>query len=106
MYRHNAQWSCAYIVQEDFCVILPENHATHQPEQRARIVAGATDPDSELALETLTTSELDARLVSLQRTKTLVDKIKAMKDFAAHGHFVPGGEAEYAREVSRPPRPN
>ena len=88
-------------------MVLPADPARHVDERRAPAIAepdlassansAATPSDTDL--KPLTDIELADRLQLLQRSRSLIDKIKAMKDFARKGNFVPGGLEEYQREV-------
>ena len=78
--------------------------ATGRDEQRARVLSSLDDGTSvrAAAVADMTSDELDVHIHALQRAKSLIDKIKSMKDFVERGRFVPGGEEEYMREVLMP----
>ncbi len=103
-------------LQEDFSVVLPADPSNHVDERRAAAIAeldtltstssltttASTKEPTAVAstdLKVLSNVELSDRLKILQQSRSLIDKIKAMKDFARKGNFVPGGLEEYQREV-------
>ncbi len=70
---------------------------THTDERRAPVVSASSESVQQAS--TLSSGELADRMRLLHDSKSLIDNLKAMKEFAAKGHFVPGGLDEYQREV-------